>query len=109
MSDDMYGRRMAEAIDGTTCEKHNAPLGIPCFHIPKHEAVGEGYYAAICGARIRKHGFIGKISPTAMRDTPPEKRGPTKVKKHFSTSPLLKNAVVTTRSTERSVPRVHKK
>lgn len=64
---DNLGVHIAGAIDRTTCTKHDAPKGIPCWSLPKNVAGDLGHYASICGTRIKRAGFIGQISPQSMR------------------------------------------
>ena len=61
------GVHIQEAVDSTHCKRHNAPQGSPCWSIAKNVKDHEGYYSAICGRRIRLAGFVGKISPSAIR------------------------------------------
>jgi len=49
-------------LDSVGCKKHNAIIGVPCFHIPKMF----GYNAGVCGKRIKASGFVGKVSPDAL-------------------------------------------
>jgi hypothetical protein len=68
-----HGQHLHRAIEKTSCDRHNAPTGVPCWHMPKQAEGTEGYYASICGKRIRKAGFIGKISASSMRVRAPQK------------------------------------
>lgn len=68
-----HGQHMHRAIDTTSCGVHKVPEGVPCWHMPKNVEGAEGYYGSICGKRIRKAGFIGKISAASMRLRAPQK------------------------------------
>lgn len=57
--------RIPIVMDRDECGRHGAPLGIPCFHVPKSS--GNGYYAGICNKRAKKAGFNSRVSPEAMR------------------------------------------
>lgn len=76
------GKHIRRVIETTTCGRHRAGEGQACFVLPSvnHEV----YHAGICGKRILKAGYNGKISPQSMRtkapmkndDRPPFKRKP---------------------------------
>lgn len=66
------GNHIQHAMDTTSCTRHKATTGIPCWHVRKGAKGLEGYYAAICGSRIRKAGFVGKISPESIRSKSPK-------------------------------------
>lgn len=68
-----HGKHLHRAIDTTSCGVHKVPTGIPCWHMPKNVEGAEGFYGAICGKRIRKAGFIGKISASSMRVKAPQR------------------------------------
>jgi hypothetical protein len=68
-----HGKHLHRAIDTTSCGVHKVPTGVPCWHMIKNVEGGEGFYGAICGKRIRKAGFIGKISASSMRVKAPQK------------------------------------
>lgn len=67
------GKHLYRAIDNTSCGVHKAPAGVPCWAMQKQAEGTEGYYGAICGKRIRKAGFVGKISASSMRVRAPQK------------------------------------
>lgn len=73
-----HGKHMQRAIDTTSCVPHGASEGDPCWTMPKNYEGAEGYYGSICGKRIRKAGFIGRISAASMRLKPPSKDDDTK-------------------------------
>lgn len=54
-------------LDREACNRHQAPNGIPCFHIPK--STENGYFAGICNRRAKKAGFIGSPGPQSLRKT----------------------------------------
>lgn len=81
------GSRIPETVDRTTCPRHNVPEGVPCWTMPKNVAGGFGRYAAICGDRIRRAGWVGKISPESMRS-----RAPGSVERKNSSRPNSKYA-----------------
>lgn len=60
------GKHISYILKETSCGKHRVPVGIPCYHMAK--PLG-GYYAGVCGVRIKKAGFIGQISETSMNRT----------------------------------------
>lgn len=59
------GRHILDIIFRTICMKHNAPKGVPCFKIHYHNGKGK-YGPAICGTRVIKAGFNGKIHPNSL-------------------------------------------
>lgn len=48
----------------TSCPKHNAFMGIPCFHMRK--GAGNGYYAGICNDRALRAGCNGEVDPRSI-------------------------------------------
>lgn len=52
-------------IQDQECKRHNAPIGIPCFHIPRSD--GFGYYAAVCNRRAKNTGFRHAIDENSLR------------------------------------------
>ena len=68
-----HGKHLHRAIATTSCGVHKVPTGVPCWHMIKNVEGAEGFYGAICGKRIRKAGFIGKISASSMRVKAPQK------------------------------------
>jgi hypothetical protein len=44
--------KIREVLAETNCERHSAPVGIPCFHLRMDSH--EGYYAGICNVRATK-------------------------------------------------------
>jgi hypothetical protein len=92
-----HGIHMHRAIENTSCGKHQVPKGIPCWHMHKNVEGAEGYYGAICGSRIRKAGFIGKISASSMRARSPKDDDP----KNGARKPFNKKKQPTARSSHR--------
>lgn len=68
-----HGQHMHRAIGSTTCGKHKADIGMPCWVLPNSKDVDKFHYG-ICGKRILKAGFIGKVSPQSMRAKAPAKQ-----------------------------------
>ena len=68
----MNTRKIDRAVETTKCSKHKAVEGIACWTIIGSE---DGrFHQAICGQRIRRAGFVGKIKPESMRTAAPQKR-----------------------------------
>lgn len=69
------GTHIKEVVERTRCFKHNAEMGDPCFIvIPSAERI-ERFLSGVCGSRISKAGFNGKISPISMQLLSPGGRG----------------------------------
>jgi hypothetical protein len=58
-------------LNREACDKHNAPLGIPCWHV---NTTTEGYKPAICNERAISAGCNNKISDKSMRLNSPPRR-----------------------------------
>jgi hypothetical protein len=59
------GKHIDDIVGRTECGHHNAPKGTPCFYLYYDKAsLNRG--SAVCGERIRKAGFVGKISPNSL-------------------------------------------
>ncbi len=56
--------KLQKVMDFGGCKKHNAPQGVPCFHIPK--SIGSGYFAGVCGRRAKTAGFNAPISDKSV-------------------------------------------
>jgi hypothetical protein len=56
-------------MERVTCEKHGAPLGVPCFHL----FLGGKRWRqpGICDARARKAGFVGNIREASLQTRKP--------------------------------------
>lgn len=61
------GKHLDRIARTTTCEEHQAGETIPCWAIPG--GTPGNYVLAVCGPRIAKVGFNGKISPLSLRKT----------------------------------------
>ena len=59
------GRRIERIVEGTSCGKHSASVGIPCWAVDG--GTPGNFVVGVCGSRIREAGFNGKISPAAIR------------------------------------------
>lgn len=68
------GEHIDDIIDSTSCVKHKASKGNPCFTIRYDNGKGEDG-PCICNSRAKKAGFDGKIHPTSLsRATQKEQR-----------------------------------
>lgn len=47
-----FSSKIRSVIAEFDCGRHNAPVGIPCFHLRMDSR--EGYYAGICNVRATK-------------------------------------------------------
>lgn len=59
------GEHIDEIIDRVDCAKHNAAKGFPCFKIYYDNGRVE-HGPGICGTRVTKAGFNGKIQPSSL-------------------------------------------
>lgn len=64
---DNDGRHIASILERTTCKKHGAQEGAPCWNVRTGSANWSGFLAAICGARVKRAGFNGKVDPSSLR------------------------------------------
>lgn len=69
------GVHLHRLIQTTGCKKHNVPTGTACYTLPNNVNPQTDYVAA-CGARIKQHGFNGRVSAQSMRTEAPRKSGP---------------------------------
>jgi hypothetical protein len=69
------GVHLHSLIERTGCGIHSVPAGIPCHTLPNNVDPQTDYVAA-CGSRIKKAGFVGRISAQSMRTEAPRKSGP---------------------------------
>lgn len=58
------GPRIPSILESTACDKHNAPTGIPCYHV--NFVSKPGYGAGVCGKRTRAAGFTETLDPSSM-------------------------------------------
>lgn len=67
MSSPQYnsGKHIDDIIGRTDCSIHYAGIGSPCFEVRYGNGKGE-YGPGICGPRIKKAGFNGKIHPSSL-------------------------------------------
>lgn len=69
------GKHLHGVISRTSCGKHKVSEGIPCYTMPNNSALSSNpFHYGICGVRIRKAGFVGKISAESMRRKAPYKK-----------------------------------
>lgn len=66
------GVHLHALIERTGCGIHSVPAGVPCHTLPNN-VNPETDYVAACGSRIKKAGFIGRISAQSMRTEAPRK------------------------------------
>lgn len=59
------GKHIDDIVSRTSCKKHNASHGIPCFNVIYDNDKGE-HGPAVCGNRIKRAGFNGKIHPNSL-------------------------------------------
>ncbi len=50
-------------LDVVDCDRHNAPLGVPCWNFPRYH--GYGYYPAICNKRAQRGNMRSPVSARA--------------------------------------------
>lgn len=61
------GKHIHQIMMTTTCKKHKADEGTPCYVVnPGTGSVGNGLLA-LCGARIKRAGYNGEISETSFQ------------------------------------------
>lgn len=70
---DNRGEHLHHAVGTTTCKKHKADVGMPCWVLPSNNVFTNMFHYAICGSRIRSAGFVGKVSADSMRAKAPAK------------------------------------
>ena len=59
------GVHISYIVSTTSCAKHGADKGDPCWTVYHNST--ERSYDSVCGSRIKKAGFSGKIDPTSLR------------------------------------------
>ena len=62
------GTHIADILRRTKCKKHNALENQPCWDV--YYGYASGTAPALCGARIKRAGYVGKISAMALQRTP---------------------------------------
>lgn len=58
-------------MEGTTCDRHQAGVGTACWGV--YISITNRVAPAVCGRRIRKAGYAGKISAESLRVKPKPK------------------------------------
>lgn len=63
------GKHIGYILDLESCEKHQAPKGLPCYILVPGagDTKNSEFLDGVCGSRIRKAGYNGKISPTSIQ------------------------------------------
>jgi hypothetical protein len=65
------GEHIDDIVDQTSCDKHNATQGVPCFQVKYGSGFAKGEFGpGVCGSRIKKAGYNGKIDPSSLRQKP---------------------------------------
>lgn len=65
---DNNGEHILTILGTTDCKKHEASFLSPCWYIlPGAENQAVPFLPAVCGARIKKAGFNGKISESSYQ------------------------------------------
>lgn len=62
------GEHIDEIVDKIGCDRHRVAKGVPCFEIRYNDGRGKPG-PAVCGSRIKKAGFNGKINPISISRT----------------------------------------
>lgn len=65
------GLHISRILETTTCNKHEKSLGLgePCFLIIPGSKKDAPALLGACGARIKRAGFNGTISPTSFQSS----------------------------------------
>lgn len=58
------GFHIDDIVAQTTCKKHGAEQGSPCWDL--WVASSERYVPLVCGERVARAGFNGKITPSSL-------------------------------------------
>lgn len=61
------GKHLSRILQITTCRKHKAQEGDPCFVIDPGTSPHKDSLFAACGARVKRAGYNGKISATSFQ------------------------------------------
>jgi hypothetical protein len=64
---DNDGKHLEQVLNETTCKKHKASLGDPCYVITPGTKTATNQLLGACNARILRAGFDGKISETSFQ------------------------------------------
>ena len=84
------GVHLHALIQRTGCGIHSVPEGVPCYTVPSY-VYSQTDYVGVCGSRIKKGGFIGRVSAQSMRTEAPKKPG-TGGKRPFKKKPNTRPA-----------------
>lgn len=60
------GKHIDEIVSQTFCDKHDAEQGKPCYYL-YYEKKFSNRGVGVCGERIKKAGFVGKIHHKSLR------------------------------------------
>jgi hypothetical protein len=63
------GKHILFIVETTTCQKHEADKGDPCYKLEVDSAVNDVFNWGVCGSRIRRAGFTGVITSTSYQTT----------------------------------------
>jgi hypothetical protein len=61
------GKHIDRIVNATLCMVHKVPIGIPCYHIQPGTTGHFGRLAGVCGKRIRKAGYNGRITDQSLQ------------------------------------------
>lgn len=61
------GKHLEHVVNTTVCGQHKAGKHVACWSINSGSPTGPDQLLAVCGRRIRKAGYNGKISSTALQ------------------------------------------
>lgn len=69
--DDNTGFHIDEVVANTMCGHHKKGHGEPCYTLVPNTASLTYILRGVCGKRIKKAGFVGKISASSLRLSAP--------------------------------------
>lgn len=61
------GQHINRIVTSTSCGKHRVAEGLPCYTMHPFVKSNAFDLIGVCGARIKKAGFTGVISPASLR------------------------------------------
>ena len=67
------GVHLHDAINTTVCAKHNVDIVVPCWSVSNGSGDTIRNYASICGSRIRRAGFSGKVTAQSLSTKSPRR------------------------------------
>lgn len=73
------GKHIRAIVTTTTCKKHKADEGTPCYVVHPGTGKVENGLLGVCGARIKRAGYNGTISETSFQTKRPS--GPSEGRK----------------------------